>query len=485
MDEWFVCVPGGDTVGPVSTSLLVLGIRSGKVPDDALVCRAGEKTWRGVLEVPELASALPGPDAFRGDEIGTRYRTKGLLGQGGMGEVYLCGDEWIGREVAMKIALGGKDVAPHLRARFVREALVQGQLEHPSVVPVYDLGTRPDGATFFTMKRVHGLTLASIIEGHRRGDRAVTKGYSRRKLLTAMSNVCLAVSFAHSRGIVHRDLKPENVMLGDFGEVYVLDWGVAKVLEDSWAGRTTATAGAPIGRTQTGTMIGTPGYASPEQVQGDAQVGAPTDVYALGAILFELLALEPLHRGQTTPALAASTLALDGERPSTRAPERGISPELDAICARATARDPKKRFESARALQSAIEGYLDGERDREQRREIAKRHADAAGVAFEEATRGASQGKAASPAEVEAARARGLRELGAALALEPSNEDAMQTLMRVLLDAPTDLPPEAEAELVAMERRDRIRGAKDGVIVYSLMGVSAPIILTMHLRAPL
>jgi hypothetical protein len=479
MNQWFVCVPGGDTVGPVSTSLLVLGIRSGKVPDDALVCRPGETTWRGVLEVPELAVALPGPDAFRGAEADTRYRTKGLLGQGGMGEVYLCGDEWIGREVAMKVALGGKDVAAHLRARFVREALVQGQLEHPSVVPVYDLGTRPDGATFFTMKRVHGLTLASIIDGHRREDASVVKAYSRRKLLTAMSNVCLAVSFAHNRGIVHRDLKPGNVMLGDFGEVYVLDWGVAKVLEDSWAGRATATAGAPVGRTQTGALIGTPGYASPEQMQGDAQVGAPTDVYALGAILFELLALEPLHRGETTPALAASTLALDGERPSARAPRLGISPELDAICVRATARDPRKRFRSAREMQEAIEGYLDGERDREQRREIAKRHADAATAAFETATR-AGRGD-----EGEAARARGLQELGAALALEPSNEDAMQTLMRVLLEAPAELPPEAEAELEAMERRDRIRGAKDGVLVYSLMGISAPILLMMHVREPL
>jgi hypothetical protein len=476
MDQWFVCVPGGDTVGPVSTSLLVLGIRSGKVPDDALVCRPGETTWRGVFEEPELAIALPGPEAFRGAEADARYKQKGLLGQGGMGEVHLCGDEWIGREVAMKIALGGKAVAPHLRARFVREALVQGQLEHPSVVPVYDLGTRPDGATFFTMKRVRGLTLASIIDGYRRKDPAISKTYARRRLLSAMSSVCLAVSFAHSRGIVHRDLKPDNVMLGDFGEVYVLDWGVAKVLEDSWAGRASATAGAPIGRTQAGAVIGTPGYASPEQIQGDTQVGALTDVYALGAILFELLALEPLHRGQTTPALAASTLALDGERPSTRSPGLGISPELDAICARATARDPKNRFSSAREMQEAIERYLDGERDREQRSELAKRHADLATLAFEAA---ALRGR-----EGEADRARGLRELGAALALEPSNEEVMRTLMRVLLDAPDELPKEAEAELKEIELQGRIRGAKDGVLVYSLMGASAPILLTMHVREP-
>src|SRR4051812_44637522 len=107
MDEWFVCVPGGDPVGPVSTALLLLGIRSGKVPDDALVCHPGAKTWRGLLDVPELAAAIPGPEAFRGAEADSRYRHRGLLGKGGMGEVHLCADEWIGRDVAMKVALGG------------------------------------------------------------------------------------------------------------------------------------------------------------------------------------------------------------------------------------------------------------------------------------------------------------------------------------------------------------------------------------------
>ncbi|HVU05981.1 MAG TPA: serine/threonine-protein kinase [Polyangiaceae bacterium] len=477
MDEWFVCVPGGDPVGPVSTALLILGIRSGKVPDDALVCRVGEKTWTGVMEESALAAAMPGPEAFRGAEADSRYKPKSVLGVGGMGEVHLCADEWIGRDVAMKIALGGKDVEPHLRARFIREALVQGQLEHPSVVPVYDLGTRPDGATFFTMKRVHGLTLAQIVEGHRKNDAKIVKTYSRRRLLTAMSNVCLAVSFAHSRGIVHRDLKPENVMFGDFGEVYVLDWGVAKVLEDSWAVKASATAGAPVGRTQAGSIIGTPGYVSPEQVQGEVAIGPPSDVYALGAILFELLALEPLHRGNTTAALSASTLALDGEKPSSRAESRNISPELDAICAKATARDPKKRYATGREMQEAIERYLDGERDREQRKEIAKRHADAAERAFEAA---AKAGPAGEPD-----RARGLRELGAALALEPSNEDAMRTLMRVLLDTPSELPPEAEAELQALEKKDRVRGAKDGALVYTLFSVPAILLFTMHVKQPL
>jgi eukaryotic-like serine/threonine-protein kinase len=479
MDEWFVCVPGGATVGPVSTSLLILGIRSGKVPDDALVCQPGDDLWRSVFDVPELVEALPGPAAFRGAAADARYDVKNVLGKGGMGEVFLCADGWIGREVAMKVALGGPSAPVHLRARFIREALVQGQLEHPSVVPVYDLGTRHDGTTFFTMKRVRGLTLQEIIRGLRKGDPAVTRAYSRRRVLTAMSSACLAVSFAHSRGIVHRDLKPENVMLGDFGEVYVLDWGVARVLDDSWAQRAhQASAGvsAPIGQTLAGAMVGTPGYAAPEQVQGDRRVGERSDVYALGAILFELLALAPLHVGSTVEALVASTMTLHAGVPSVRSPELGIPPELDNLCAKATALSPADRFATVREMQEGIERYLDGERDAERRRELARSHADAATLAFEAAA------KAGPGGEVE--RARGLRELGAALALEPSNEETLRTLMRFLLEPAGDLPPQAEAELAELVNRDRPRGARDSMRAYAFMALTAPVLLMMPVLRP-
>jgi hypothetical protein len=479
MDEWFVCVPGGTPIGPVSTSLLILGIRSGKVPDDALVCRRGEQTWRGMTDAPELAAALPGPNAFKGAAVDARYAVKNMLGQGGMGEVYLCADEWIGRDVAMKIAHGAQADRPHLRARFVREALVQGQLEHPSVVPVYDLGTRPDGSTYFTMKRVRGLTLAEIIAGWRREDSDMRRAYSRRRLLTAMSSVCLAVSFAHSRGVVHRDLKPENIMLGDFGEVYVLDWGVARVLENAWAApRAGASAReeAPIGRTQAGALVGTPGYAAPEQVQGDRRVGEAADVYALGAILFEMLALVPLHKGASVAELVASTVAAGAARPGQRAPHLQVPPELDQICATATALAPEERFASAREMHEAVERYLDGERDAERRRELAQRHADAADQAFLAAAKAGAAG--------EPERARGMRELGAALALEPSNEAVLRTLMRVIFESPAELPPEAEAELRAIERRDRPRAARDGMLAYSFMATGVPVLLAMPLLRP-
>jgi eukaryotic-like serine/threonine-protein kinase len=476
MDEWFVCVPGGETVGPVSTSLLIRGIRSGKVPDDALVCKRGEKTWRPIAELPELAVAVPAAQTFNGAAAEARYAVKTMLGQGGMGEVYLCADEWIGREVAMKVAHKAQADQPHLRARFVREALVQGQLEHPSIVPVYDIGARPDGTAYFTMKRVRGLTLAQIISGLRRRDADVIRAYSRRRLLTAMSSVCLAVSFAHSRGVVHRDLKPDNVMLGDFGEVYVLDWGVARVLEEAWAqGGTPAVAAGPVGSTQAGALVGTPGYAAPEQVQGDRRVGEAADIYALGAILFEILALSPLHRGESVEAIVASTLTPRRATPSERAPDHDVGPELDRIVSAATAHAPEERYRSARSMHEAIERYLDGEKSAEVRSELARRHVKQAAEAF-----AAEQAGKASEAD----RARGLRELGAALALDPSNAEVLRTLLRFVFDPSDHLPPEAEAELREHERRDRASGARVTMLTYGYMAAGAPVLLSMPLLRP-
>src|SRR5262249_17994332 len=149
--------------------------------------------------------------------------------EGGMGRVGLCKDVRIGREVAMKM-LRKEAASADARMRFEREARVQGQLEHPAIVPVYDLGVRPDGTPSFTMRRLHGETLAAIMDAVRRGGPAAAAAYPRRRLLAAYSRVCLAVAFANSRGVLHRDLKPGNIMLGDFGEVYLLDWGLAKLI---------------------------------------------------------------------------------------------------------------------------------------------------------------------------------------------------------------------------------------------------------------
>jgi eukaryotic-like serine/threonine-protein kinase len=195
-----------------------------------------------------------------------RYAFGDVIGRGGMGEVFRARDAPIGRTVAVKRL---KATSAEAVARFMREAQVQGRLEHPAIVPVHELGEDERGP-FFVMKQLAGVTLELTL-----GEK------SRQQLLRAFVDVCLCIEFAHTRGVVHRDLKPANIVLGEFGEVYVLDWGIARVIgdADTWG---EAISGS---ETQVGAIIGTPGYMSPEQCGGE-QVDARADVYALGCILY-------------------------------------------------------------------------------------------------------------------------------------------------------------------------------------------------------
>lgn len=401
-------------------------------------------------------------------ELHERYELSGQLGSGGMGDVRLCRDRQIGRTVAMKVIREARVASPEARARFIHEARVQGQLEHPAVVPVYDLGINPDERVWFTMKRVRGVSLEAILDTlSEEPDDAFAEQFSRRRLLSAFSRICLAVDFAHRRGVVHRDLKPANLMLGDFGEAYVLDWGVAKLMaaveeEPSPAdtGRLAAVVAAAaaspaVGKesgtgalelpadttheTIPGTILGSPGYISPEQLQG-GEVGPRSDIYALGSILFEILALDPLHHGRTPILLMASTLRGVDARPSLRAPDLAVPPELDAICVKATQLDPSARHASARELHEAVERYLDGARDEEQRRMSSAVHAA-------EAEAAADRAETEDDAPLEDRR-RAMRAAGRALALDPSNPEALHTMVRLLTHPPARTPPE-----VAMEQR--------------------------------
>ncbi|MEO8878045.1 MAG: serine/threonine-protein kinase [Polyangiaceae bacterium] len=264
---------------------------------------------------PVESLSVPKDDGF-----GSRYTTSDLLGEGGMGEVRLAHDARIGRDVAMKVVRPGQGSRSDLRSRFLREARVQGQLEHPAIVPVYDLGARPDGAAFFTMKRVRGKTLEEVIEDLRAHDVAAEAEFPRRKLLSAFASICLALDFAHARGVVHRDLKPGNVMLGGFGEVYLLDWGLAKIKNDAEplsSNEEKEIIDAPQstrGQTEAGAVMGTPGYMAPEQLVS-TDVDGRADIYALGAILFEILTLVPLHNRPKLAQVLESTLT----GPETRA----------------------------------------------------------------------------------------------------------------------------------------------------------------------
>ena len=268
------------------------------------------------------------------DLPGDRYTLEERLGEGGMGTVYAAYDEALDREVAVKVA--HTRAAGALAERLRQEARVLARLEHPGIVPVHDVGLLRDGRIFYVMKRVHGHTLR---------DSARTLA-DRDRRLNVFERICETVAFAHQHGVVHRDLKPDNVMVGSFGEVLVLDWGVAKLLHAAWAEEQILPNSVPIpGHTQTGTVLGTPGFMAPEQAQGSA-VDQRADVYALGAILYELI----------TDEIPAQDGVLAGLQRRRNLPRR-----LRAICAMALATAPAAPYASAAELADDIARYRAGQ----------------------------------------------------------------------------------------------------------------------------
>ena len=351
----------------------------------------------------------------------SRFSLHDELGRGGMGRVVLAQDRELGRDVAIKFLLDPSSAAPHLIARFVAEARITGQLEHPNIVPVHDLGTTPEGEPYFVMKRVQGRSLHDVLVLLAAGDRDTARHWTRHRLLSAFVQLGQAVAYAHDRGILHRDLKPGNVMLGRFGEVLVMDWGLAQAitpdvgaLPSTTSGPTYPTQGGPeLGFADTidvpavdgngiqvphpptrvladsptvaqdpshdGGTIGTPGYMSPEQAQGDHdRVDVRSDVYSLGAILYEMLSLQRAHPGADVYTLLFQTVSGPPVDPRLRAPEQRIPAEVAGICMRALVTDPAGRFPSAAALVAAVEAFLEGSR----RREAAQIHVAAAREAW-------------------------------------------------------------------------------------------------------
>jgi serine/threonine protein kinase len=283
------------------------------------------------------------------DLSGTRYRLLERVARGGMGVVYSADDEKLGRRVALKV-LDVPGANGDLASRLLREARVLALLEHPGIVPVHDVGTLADGRVFYTMKFVEGQRLDKFIE-------SVTSIPDRLRIFL---RICDAVAFAHARGVLHRDLKPANIMVGSFGEVLVMDWGLAKILRGSTPGNpqsaadpevtifdTAAPAKPKTGSnassviTGHGTVLGTPGYMSPEQARGDVErLDARSDIFALGALLRFLLT----ESSNTAPAARAWR----------------VDRSLESIAIKATANVPQDRYKSVPELAIDVSRYLDG-----------------------------------------------------------------------------------------------------------------------------
>lgn len=288
------------------------------------------------------------PDGERGAE----------LGRGGIGRVLLAMDQHLGREVAIKELLqdGAEEGAdPELMTRFLAEARITGQLEHPNIVPVYELGRRADGRLYYTMQMVRGETLSTALE------RARTLA-ERLALLSHFAGLCNAIAYAHSRGVVHRDIKPDNVMIGEFGETIVLDWGIAKIQgEPDMPGARQPRGVAVLSETSQGDLVGTPLFMSPEQARGEVSaIDEASDVWSLGVVLYLLLCGRPPFLGKTTEEVVA--LVTQGKYVPAQQVEPRAPSELCAVVERALQVDKARRYPSVRELAADVAAFMSGAR---------------------------------------------------------------------------------------------------------------------------
>lgn len=291
----------------------------------------------------------------------SRYTLTRMHAEGGLGRVWLARDNDLNREVALKELKPEQAIHVQACRRFLKEAQVTGQLEHPNIVPVYELASRPqDNQPFYTMRFIRGETLRNAIaKYHEARNEGKSDPLALPTLLQAFINVCQALAYAHSRGVIHRDLKPDNVVLGDFGEVIVLDWGLAKRVDRPDDAYPSLVIGeeARAEATRMGQFLGTPAYMAPEQAEGRLDlIDARTDIYGLGAILYEILAGGPPHQGQTIHELLFRIAT--GETPRTRVANPSVPAALDAICAKSMAKQRADRYAKAIELAEDVKRWL-------------------------------------------------------------------------------------------------------------------------------
>jgi serine/threonine-protein kinase len=373
--------------------------RSGRSsPGDPTGLAGGEPTAAGVMEtlaasigpVPRVLlrdtapGEAPGPIVRPGcaaDHSGIRYRIDGEIARGGMGTVLKGRDHDLGRDVALKVLREDRRDDVALVRRFIEEAQIGGQLQHPGVVPIYELGTLADRRPFFAMKLVKGHTLAQLLEA-RKGPEE-----DRPRFLAIYEAVCQTVAYAHARGVIHRDLKPSNVMVGSFGEAQVMDWGLAKVLprggiaDDAKAGKAPQDTVIATGHgdgdapelSRPGSAMGTPAYMAPEQARGEADlVDERADVFALGSVLCEVLTGEPAFLGRSSAAILRTAALGDTADALARLGACGTDAELVALARDCLAREAEDRPRHAGEVAERVAAYLAGVQDRLRAAEVAR-----------------------------------------------------------------------------------------------------------------
>ncbi|MBI4614616.1 MAG: protein kinase [Planctomycetes bacterium] len=336
---------------------------SAQAPRAAATDRTEVERGETILDAPG-----PGEPPPPSREFG-RFHSIEEIARGGMGVILRAVDAEIGRPVAIKVMLPKAAGSETLERRFLREAQVTGQLQHPGIPPVYELSRTPKGRRYFAMKLIEGRSLADVLaELEKRGPDAGVE--ARPRLLDAFVKVCDAVAYAHSRGVVHRDLKPANVMLGEFGEVLVMDWGLAGVegqeipsdsVELRGDGSAPSREGSDARLTGAGALLGTPAYMSPEQARAAGEpIDERSDIYSLGAVLYEILTLSRPYSGRSADLVLDAVLKGRLEPPSERAPSARVPAELDAVVKKAMSRNRLRRYSRVLDLKADIEAFLQG-----------------------------------------------------------------------------------------------------------------------------
>jgi eukaryotic-like serine/threonine-protein kinase len=294
-----------------------------------------------------------------------RYDKFEPLTQGGEALLRTCYDENLGRTVVMKTLLPQLANLEVYRKRFLREARVTAQISHPVTVPVYEISRDRDSNVYFTMKKLGGCDLSDILDRIAAGDAATTEKFPLDQLLSVLIRVGQCLAFAHDAGVVHRDLKPANIMVGDYGDVTLLDWGLAKVLDmdDNDEIEQLARSGQKemSGRlTGRGDVQGTPFYMSPEQARETANVDHRTDIYNMGILLFEILTNQSFMSGRNFKEIKRKILEDPVRGPAAAAPGNGISPELNSICVKALLKNPDDRYPDMGTFVQDLRNHLLG-----------------------------------------------------------------------------------------------------------------------------